>query len=122
MALTDAERAKVRRRLGWPSRFHQTNSALEMAMDALASEPEEEQEARDLLTAMDTLDTELTSARKRLKFRGVGEIEGPGALEIATLRAEGRRLVARLSALLGVKPLVNPYSGGTGGSNVMRTG
>lgn len=111
MALTDAQRAEVRLVLGWPARFHQTNTRLEMAMDALTTEPEHEAQVIALLASVADIDTKLLAAHKRLKAVQVGTITmSPLRTEIAGLRMEGRRFVGRLASIVGV-PVMNDYFG-----------
>lgn len=135
MALTAAQKAEVRRWLGWPARFHQFDSRLENAMDALATEPEHEAQITNPLTGtppgilaeLDDIDAKLRDAHKRIKASEVGNIKLNNGREIAWLRREGRRHTRRLAALLGVERRVDVFGsgdvhtfagfGGTYGSN-----
>lgn len=111
MALTATQRADVRLTLGWPAQFHQTNSRLEQAMNALDTEPEHEAQVIALLASVVDIDTKLVDAHKRLKAVKVGSINlDTLRSEIAGLRMEGRRFVARLASILGV-PTQNDYFG-----------
>ena len=102
MALTEAQRVKVRFYLGWSARFHQTDSRLEQAMNAIAAEAETQTQVETQLTALDDITTKLTASHARLKALQVGSIQLPGALEVSVLRSEGRRHAGALAATLGV--------------------
>jgi len=110
MALSDAQRADVRLYLGWPARFLQTDSALELAMRALETTPESEALVTSLLASLADVDVKLEAAHARLKAAKVGSIELNGA-ELVQLRGEGRRFAGRLAALLGVEIRVDVFSG-----------
>ena len=112
MALTDAQRAQVRKYLGWPARWWQTTSQLEMGMNALDQTPAELTEVETMLTALADIDTRITGAYGRLKAMKVGSIELPGHGELMALRSEGRRLTGRLSAKLGVPILADAWGSG----------
>lgn len=109
MGLSDAQRAQVRLYLGWPARFLQTDSALELAMRALDTTPESEALVTSLLASLADIDTKLEAAHARLKAAKVGSIELNGA-ELVQLRGEGRRFAGRLAALLGVELRVDVFS------------
>lgn len=110
---TNAQRAKIRWYLGWSARFHQTDSRLEQAMNAVDMEVDDS--SYDLivanLAAMDAISTKLTQAYDRLKALKVGSIDLPGAGEIGMLRSEGRRLGGQLAACFGVETRHDVWSG-----------
>ena len=104
MALTAVQRADVRAALGWSARFHQFDSRLEQAMNALATEPEAEAQVIALLAEVTDIETKLKAAHSRLKATKVGSINLDGLrTEQAGLRAEGRRHTGKLAAILGVE-------------------
>lgn len=111
--LTEQQRAKVRWYLGWSARFHQSDSRLEQAMNAVDMEPTDA--TYDLivaqLTAMDTINTKIVQAYDRLKALKVGSIDLPSHGEIGMLRSEGRRLGGQLAACLGVENRHDVWSG-----------
>lgn len=131
---TAVERAKIRWYLGWSARFHQSDSRLEQAMNAVDMEPTDA--TRDLiianLTAMDAINTKITQAYDRLKALKVGSIDLPAHGEIGMLRSEGRRLGGQLAACLGVETRHDVWSGtgnksfagwnGLEGGNTIRQG
>lgn len=132
---TDQERAKVRWYLGWSARFHQSDSRLEQAMNAVDMELTDD--TRDLilanLAAMDELNSRIVGAYTRLKALKVGTIELSGFGEIGMLRSEGRRLGGQVAACLGVETRHDVWSGTGnksfagweglyGGGNVIRHG
>ncbi len=110
---TAAQRAKVRWYLGWSARFHQMDSRLEQAMNAVDSEVDDS--SHDLvllnLTAMDDLNSRIVSAYNRLKALKVGSIDLPSHGEIGMLRSEGRRLGGQVAALFGVETRHDVWSG-----------
>lgn len=114
MALTDTQRAQVRKYLGWPARWWQTSSQLEQAMNALDQTAAELTEVTTMLTALADIDTRITAAYSRLKAMKVGSIELPGHGELLALRSEGRRYSNRLASKLGVPILSDAWSGGSG--------
>lgn len=103
MAFTLAERVKIRFYLGWSARFHQTDSRLEQALNAVDMDVDTLAFIRtDLMVRLDDIRTKLTAAHGRLKAMKVGSIDLPGGNEIAMLRSEGRRHASSLAATLGV--------------------
>ena len=103
MAFTEAERVKIRFYLGWSARFHQGDSRLEQALNAVDNLPDTQTLIRDeMLASMDDIRLKLTDAHKRLKALKVGSIDLPQANEVAMLRSEGRRHASSLAATLGV--------------------
>lgn len=126
MALTAQQRADVRFYAGWSARFHQFDSQLEQAMNALETEPEHELQITNpidgtppgLLALMADIDSRLSGTYGRLKASKVGSIE-LNAGEISQLRSEGRRLSGRLCSILGIPRRIDVFgSGGSGGSFV----
>ena len=108
MALTDTQKADVRRALGWSARFHQYDSRLEQAMSALATETEAELLVTDTLTNngilanVDDIQTKLRDSHKRIKASVAGDIT-MNRSEIKQLKKEGSRWVDDLARLLGVE-------------------
>lgn len=103
MAFTEAQRVKIRSVLGWSARFHQNDSRLEQAMNAVDTLPDTQTECEDRLASIADIATKLTDAHNRLKAMQVGSIVLPGKNEVAMLRSEGRRHVGSLAATLGVE-------------------
>jgi hypothetical protein len=131
MALDATQKAQVRYYLGWSARFHQFDSRLEQAMDALAVEPEAEVLVEAALAALADIDTKLTDSHKRIKAQAVGSIILNDKDEVSILRSEGRRHVGRISSTLGVATRHDVFGGGTytgfasfdgisGGGNVLK--
>jgi hypothetical protein len=121
MALTETQRAAVRLYLGWSARFHQFDSRLEQALDAVGSLPESaalitasiSSTPPGLLALLADLESRIRGAYGRLKAGKVGSIE-LNAGEIGQLRSEGRRLVGQLATLLGVEVGSDPFGPGVG--------
>jgi len=117
VALTDTQRAAVRRALGWSARFHQSDSRLEQAMSALSTEPEHELQVTDLLANdgilanISDIQTKLRGAHSRLKANKVGSIE-LRQQETNQLKAEGDRWVEDLARMLGVETRSGGQFGG----------
>ena len=133
MAFTEAQRVKIRLYLGWSARFHQFDSRLEQAMNAVDTLADTETEVEAILADLATIETELADAHGRLKAMKVGSIDLPGHKEIQALRSEGRRHVGRLAATLGVEVRHDAFGAGRyrhfatrygliGGGNVMLHG
>lgn len=119
MALSTTERASIRRYLGWTTAFRQITPGLENAMERIAEVPEDEAEVRSLLAQLTDIETRLnTGARDRLQASQVGSIT-LNAAEVYQLRAEGRRFVRQIAALLDVEILQNAFGGGVAGGEVM---
>lgn len=108
MALTDTQKADVRRALGWSARFHQFDSRLEQAMSALATEPEHELQLTDtlanngILANIADIQTKLRAAHSRIKADVVGPIQ-LNKQELRQLIGEGSRWVSDLARILGVE-------------------
>lgn len=132
---TSAQKASIRLYMGWSARFHQFDSALEQAMSAIDSEPDDS--THDIivadLTALDDLCDRLTDSYGRIKAMKVGAIDLPGTNEIGLLRSEGRRVAGRIAATLGVEIRHDVFKGAGprhrvgfggpyGGGNVMKHG
>ena len=119
MALTDAQKASVRRWLGYPDVNRQAHSGLEGALTALSSEGEAVVVA--VLDHLATIDETLQSSWGRQKVLRAEDVTLAGGDEIVALRREGRRLVGQVAAALDVQPLRDVF-GGAGASGVARRG
>jgi len=114
VALSDTQRAQVRRYLGWSARYFQVDGQLEHAMTAVSDLPEDSALVGTLLTQLATLEAEMVAARKRLKAMAIGSIQLGGPMEMGQLRREGRRLTQQLATILGVDKRSDAF--GTGGT------
>lgn len=119
MALTDSEKAQVRRWLGYPDINRLNQPELESAMDALS--PEGEAVAREILVELDKLNEEIGSARSATRVTRVEDVWFSGGEGLETMRQDARRLVRDLANLLGVDPKSLPFSSGYG-CGVMQRG
>lgn len=133
MAFTEAQRVKIRFYLGWSARFHQFDSRLEQAMNAVDADGsgETELQVEAVLTSLDAVTASLTAAHDRLKALAVGSIKLSGNGEINALRSEGRRHAGSLASTLGVEVRHDVFGSGRyrsfathaglvpGGGNVM---
>lgn len=111
MALTEAQRSSVRLYVGWSERFHQFDSELEQAMNALATAPDGEAIVLAAVAACEDIDVKLTAAHGRLKAMKVGSIGLSGPGEIRALRSEGRRHAGRIASVLGVSIRHDVFTG-----------
>lgn len=108
MALTDAQKAAIRRALGWSARFAQFDSRLDQAMSAISTLPEAELQITDtlanngILANIDDIQSRLRAQYTRLKADQVGTIK-LNPREQRQLRSEGSRYVLELARLLGVE-------------------
>ncbi len=111
MAFTETQRVAIRTWLGWSERFHQTNSALEQAMNAVEGVAEAQANVEVILTELDSIEVALKDARNRLKASKVGSID-LNKNEVPFLRSEGRRWVGKLARRFGVRVMGDPFSAG----------
>lgn len=110
MALTDDQRASVRRYLGYPDRSPGFYSSLEGAMDILSVAGEAQ--VVSLLTKLASLETRIEAGWATQNIKRAEEVEFFGAEGKAAMLAEGNRLVRQLAALLGVEVLSSAFSSG----------
>jgi hypothetical protein len=117
MALSPAERASVRTYMGWSARFHQMDSALEQAMNALDQDSDSlalvQTPTTGLLARIADVDAKLLAADTTLLVTAAGTVQLDPARQVALLRSKGRMFVGRLAALLGV-PVREDYFAGAG--------
>ena len=102
MALDAAERAKIRRYLGWSARFHQTDDMLEQAMNAIATEVEDELLVKADLVLLVQIDAELEGIVVIAKATQVGGLQLRAAYQQVVLRSRGRRVSNRIASAMGV--------------------
>lgn len=116
MALTETQKTQARMWLGW-QRGADLNSALESRLDDLSAT--EETQVGAVLTALTNLDTRMNTLTTNgtLEVKKADEVEMRDAMPLEAYAAQGRRLVARLEALLGVERRMDVFddAGITGG-------
>lgn len=106
--MTDAQRAQIRRYLGYSDKSRGFYSLLEGSITVL--EPEAEEILLSILQELAEIEAALRDARlKRLKAKRVEDITLGHYDEIRGLRLEGQRLVMDISQMLGVPPLFHPF-------------
>lgn len=111
MALTETQRDQVRQYVGWTFRFRQTDSQLELALNAVDQDTTVQATVIVILGQLATIDTAITDAYSRIQAKAlVGEVELMESQEISILRSEGRRFVGRLAGYLGVPVYQDVYS------------
>lgn len=104
MALSETEKVKVLRHLGWPAKTLDSTSLSysKMISDRLANvSAVMEAEVRQYLERIAILDDRLTKALSRAGVKRIDDIEFNGD-EMPTLRKEKRRLVIELATLLDI--------------------
>lgn len=123
MAFSDAQKALIRRYLGFPDVLRQSNTRLESAMDVVGGRAEVQALIETDLAALAAVETQLTNAISSGGIKKVDEIEFFENGQRAAIRSEGRRLCGRLSITMGV-PLVGDAFGeqGYGGDGFMGVG
>lgn len=101
MALTETQKAQARAYLGW-ERGYDRNSKLEDKLQNLSAE--EETIVAGVLTKLAALDAAIDglTSDATARLRRVDEVEFSDRDPFDQFRDQGRRLVARLTALLGV--------------------
>lgn len=114
MALTDSQKASIRRYLGYPDVNRGSFSELEGAMLAISSAGETV--VATLLTALDGINTRLTAAWDRQNVIQVEDVKLAGPTEIQALRSEGDRLARDLAQVFDLTPRRLPFSSGSGGA------
>lgn len=116
---TEAQRADVRKYLGWAGRYYQTDSQLEQAMSAVSVDTETRIVAE--LEVCAAIDTALAGMRTRFKAEEVGGIVLRGGAEMEDLRSQGRQAAGRIAAMLGVEIRHDAFSGSgpTSGGNYL---
>lgn len=112
MALTDAQKAQVRRYLGFPDVGRESDGLLEGAMDALSVEGEALVVV--ILTALADIQTKLSAAQTRMQIVQIEDVKFAGGDEVKGLWAEGNRLAADLAVTLGITARRRPFGGGGG--------
>lgn len=115
MALTDTQKAKIRRYLGYPDIFRYKNTRLEGVLQASTLSAEAEALIVADLATLDALDLKLTGsdgvAVGSAGVKRVDEIELQGGGQTITdLRSIGRMVVGRISTALGVPIFADFFS------------
>lgn len=122
MAFTPTEKTRIRMLLGWGARFWQLETRLENAMEAVETTlPEETEQIQSMLVSLTDIDTKITDALGTVGVTGVSAIHLDSDQGIGHLRAEGRRLVEAIAAILQV-PIKKNYYGGSMAGGYMPQG
>ncbi len=101
-SLPEDTKMQIREYVGWPSRFRQSDSALEMALQYVDSDPVlQARITGSIMPAIENIYGRLTGSLCRLEFTKAGSIE-TNMYEIFMLRSEGRRHVNRLCSLMAI--------------------
>lgn len=117
MALTDAQKAQVRRYLGYPD-INREPSNLESAFDALSAEGEAV--VVSILAEIATIRASISGSQTRQGIKRAEDIEFFQGGGLQALYAEGNRLAYELGAVFGIEPLRLPFSSGSGGGACLR--
>jgi hypothetical protein len=118
MALTDAQKAAVRRYLGYPDINRQAHSEIESALDVLSVEGEEL--VATLLSSLASIESKLTASWSRAGVERVEDVWFSATGGVDGLRAEGRRLAADLGNIFGLAPVRTPFSAGPSSGAALR--
>ncbi len=119
MAFTDEERAKIRRAMGYWDIASGYYHRLEGKLSQVGSDAEGF--VRGWLAEIDTIDTQLASARAcRIKAKKVEDIVVAGQDEIEALYREGNRLCRQIGITLGLRVLHYPYKSGSMSGSTQR--
>jgi len=114
MAFTDAQKAKIRRYLGYPDVFRYANTRLESAIEVIGGRAEVQTLVEADLTALDAIDAKLSSAASSQGgIKRVDDIEFYQGQVVSQIQSDGRRIVGRLSITFGV-PIEGDYFGSGG--------
>lgn len=111
MAFTLAEKARIRRYLGFSQGFHDIDTRLEGQLDTLPlTYPEAETQVRDILVALDAIDRKLQSAALgNMNFTEiVGELKFLGPAQLDALWQQGRTLIQRLAITFNINMSEQP--------------
>jgi hypothetical protein len=111
--LTSGERVLIRNYLGWSERFHQTDSALEMGMNALDVDTDGLNNVRDEMDKIAVIETKIQGITDLFKVKQLGTIKIEGAEVLSLFRNLGRSSIARIAITLGVEIRAD-YFGTTG--------
>lgn len=135
MAFTDAQKATIRKYLGWSPRYAQVPEQLEHenAMNSIAAFPEQQTLCEAAIVKLDAHDALMDDVISRQAADAVGTIKLRGNDEWSNWRGVGRMLSGRLASLLGASigfdywsttgPDRNAsWSGFGGGDNAVRHG
>lgn len=121
-SLPDDTKMDIRLYLGWPSRYRDSDSALEQALGYVDTDDVLQAAITgSILPSLQDIDSRLEGALCRLQFSAAAEVT-TNAMEIVWLRAEGRRHVNRLSSLMAVPVREDVYAGAQRGDGYLRRG
>lgn len=111
MALTDAQKAKCRRYLGYPDVNRTAYSELEGAFASLSAAGEVE--VADILTQIAAIDASRSglTGTDRAGISRVEDVHFDGSSGLADLQGERKRLIAELGAMLDVTPRTGGSTG-----------
>lgn len=112
MAFTDAQKAQIRRYLGFPDVFRYANTRLESAMDVVGGRAEVQAQVEADLAAITAVEAKLTEALTSAGIKKVDEVEFFEAGQRKALRDEGRRMCSRLSITMGVPLAADAFGDG----------
>lgn len=114
MAFTGTEKARIRSLGGWGSRWTQTNTRLESAMESIGqSAPAEETLIRTYLSKLTDLDTLITEAHGLVGVKQTGSVILDDTAGVGGLKSEGARYVEAIFALLECNVITNFYRSGS---------
>lgn len=105
--------------LGWGARYWQLESRLENSMEAVSNNlPDETLQIQGILEDLTDIDTKITDALGTVGVTGVSAIKLDSDQGISHLKAEGRRLVEAIAAILQVNIKKNYYGSSMAGGYI----
>ena len=111
-ALPETTKNQIRKYLGAPLVTTNANTAIEMALGSLDGASSDVQTVvTGLVSDLAAIDTKLIDSHSRTKVLTIGNLGLPGQNEAYILKSEGRRLVGRLAAAMGVSAIHDVFSG-----------
>jgi hypothetical protein len=118
MAFSAAEKAKIRKWLGYSPIFQGQYPALDAAIIAVQSiadggtlaDSETEDLIQGYLTELDQIDTRLEELRDQMEASVVDEVKADSARAMLAVYKEGRRFVGHIADALGALPARDVFS------------
>lgn len=120
MALAPAEKVRIRSYLGYGARFHQMDSSLEQAFNAVDNDADalsyiqrtlSDPLGPGLLASIADIDVKLVGADDTLLVDQAGTTKLNAPQQVSLLRSKGRMFIGRLAALLGVRQREDYFAG-----------
>jgi len=106
MALTNAEKYRVRKYLGYPQVAKQANPRLESAFDVVGADADAVADIQDILLKITAVESQLSDALDTAGLKRAEEIEWyqdkSGSAVVKSLNGQGNKFCSQLSIIFGV--------------------